>query len=288
MVNRTFKDVLIFILPLVLLVLLFMLLPVLGTLWISLWQDVSFLPKKFIGLDNYLRLIKDSQFWQSTIFTLLFCLVSVTLEMSLGTIVALVINEKFRARGLMRGVSLLPWAIPSVIGARIWQLIYRYDYGLANYIMEGVFGTSLNWLGSSIGAFSSLVIADVWRTTPFVGIIVLAGLQAVPTELYEQGKIDGARIFQRFFWITLPAIRPVVIVALVFRTIDALRVFDVIYVITGGGPGGDTTSLSLYSYKYFLLGDFGYGSTASIILFIIAFSIALLYLKTGRFKEVTE
>jgi multiple sugar transport system permease protein len=285
-VNRDLRDILLFLLPLILFVLLFSLFPILGTFWISLWQDVSFLPRKFAGLGNYVRLLKDTQFWQSTGFTLLFCFVSVAIEMVLGIIVALVINEKFRARGIMRGVALLPWAIPSIICARIWQLLYRFDYGLANYVLGNTLGISLNWLGSSAGAFCSLVLTDVWRTTPFVGIIVLAGLQAVPEELYEQAKIDGANIFQRFFLVTLPAIKPVIIVALVFRTIDALRVFDIIYVITGGGPGGATTSVSLYSYKYFLLGDFGYGSAASIILFIVAFVIAILYLKAGKFKEV--
>jgi multiple sugar transport system permease protein len=286
-VSRNLKDILLFLFPLVLFVSLLMMLPVAGTFWISLWQDVSFLPRKFNGLENYLRLFRDSQFWQSMGFTLLFCLVSVAIEMVLGTIVALVLNERFRGRGIMRGVALLPWAIPSVIGARIWQLMYRYDAGLANYVLAGTVGVSLNWLGSSVGAFSSLVLADVWRTTPFVGILALAGLQAVPTELYEQAKIDGANIFQRFFLVTLPAIKPVLIVALVFRTIDALRVLDIIYVITGGGPGGATTSVSLYSYKYFLLGDFGYGSTASIVLFLVAFAIALFYLKAGKFKEAT-
>ncbi len=283
--NREIREAFFFILPLGIFVLLLMLLPVIGSFWISLWQDVSFLPRKFTGLGNYFRLFKDFQFWQSAGFTLIFSFASVTLEMVAGTIIALVLNESFRFRGIMRGTALLPWAIPSVIGARIWQLIYRYDYGLANYVLRGTSGLSVNWLGSSGGALLSLVLADSWRTTPFVAIILLAGLQSVPQGLYEQAKIDGANLFQRFFKITLPVIKPVVIVALIFRTIDALRVFDIIYVITGGGPGGFTTSISLYSYKYFLLGDFGYGSTVSIFLFIIAFTVAFLYIRAGRFRE---
>jgi len=285
---KRLKDIYIFILPLILFIGAFSLLPVIGTFWISLWRDVSFLPGKFIGLGNYLRILKDIQFLQSLIFTLLFSLFSVAIEMIIGVIVALVLNEKFTGRGIMRGVSLLPWAIPSVIGARIWQLIYRYDFGLANYLIRNITGSSINWFGSSIGAFSALVFSDVWRTTPFVAIIILAGLQTVPEELYEQSKIDGANIFQRLFKITLPVIKPIIIVALLFRTIDALRVFDIIYVITGGGPGGSTSSISLYSYKYFLLGDFGYGSTISIILFFIAFIIALTYFKIGKFREVAQ
>ncbi len=283
--NRGFREILPFLLPLAMFILGFLLLPVAGGLWVSLWRDVTFLSRKFIGLENYGRMFQDFQFWNAAGFTLLFAGFSVLMELVLGTIVALVINEKIPLRGLFRGVALLPWVIPCVIGARIWQLILRYDYGLANFILEQWPGVSVNWLGSPLGAFFSLVGADVWRTTPFVAIIILAGLQTVRGVLYEQAKVDGAGLWQRFRRITLPSIRPFIIVALLFRTIDALRVFDIIYVITGGGPGGRTTSLSLYGYKYFLLGDFGYGAAVSIVLFLSAFAIALLYMWTGKFRE---
>ncbi len=285
--NRESRDTVLFLAPLVSFIVIFLLVPVIGTFWLSLWRDVSFLPREFAGLKNYVRVIKDNQFWQSCGFTLLFTLISVTLEMILGTCVALVIHEPFRGRSTLRGVTLLPWVIPSIIGARIWQLIYRFDYGIANYMIAAVTGTGINWLGAPLSALSSLVVADVWRTTPFVAIIALAGLQAVPEDLYKQGKIDGARPFQRFTRITIPSIKPVLIVALLFRTIDALRVFDVIYVLTGGGPGGSTSSLSLHSYKNFLAGDFGYGSTISFLLFLIAFIIALVFIKVGKFREST-
>lgn len=283
--NRELKEAVPFIMPLVLFICLFILLPVVGTFWSSLWRDVSFIARKFIGFENYLRLFRDQQFWRATLFTLLFPLVSVSLEMIFGMIIALVLNEQFRLRGVVRGIALLPWAIPSVIGARIWQLMYRYDYGLANYLLKNIGIAPVNWFGSPIGAFLSLVLADVWRTTPFVAIILLAGLQTVPEDLYKQARVDGTNTIQRFFKVTLPLIRPIVIVALLFRTIDAIRVFDLIYVITGGGPGGATTSLSLYGYKFFLLGDFGYGSSVSIILFLIAFLMAIVYVKIGRFRE---
>jgi len=283
--SRELKEAIPFILPLVLFISLFILFPVIGTFWNSLWQDVAFISRKFIGFENYQRLFHDQQFWQATLFTLLFPLVSVSLEMIFGMSIALVLNEQFRLRGAVRGIALLPWAIPSVIGARIWQLIYRYDYGLANNILKNVGIGPVNWFGSPIGAFFSLVLADVWRTTPFVAIILLAGLQTVPTDLYKQAKVDGTNALQRFFKISLPLIKPIVIVALLFRTIDAIRVFDLIYVITGGGPGGVTTSLSLYGYKFFLLGDFGYGSSVSFILFLMAFLLAVVYVKIGKFRE---
>ncbi|KPJ74133.1 ABC transporter permease [candidate division TA06 bacterium DG_78] len=283
-VNREFKEALLFVAPLVIFISFFILLPICGTFWTSLWQDVAFISKKFIGLENYVRLLSDRHFWQSTYFTLLFPLISVSLEMFFGMIFALVLNETFRFRGILRGISLIPWAIPSIVGARIWQLIYRYDYGLANLFLK-MFGIqSINWLGSPVGAFSALVLADVWRTTPFVAIILLAGLQTVPNDIYDQAQVDGSNFVQRFFKITLPLIKPIVIIALLFRTIDAIRVFDLIYVITEGGPGGVTTSLSLYGYKFFLLGDFGYGSTVSVILFLISFIIALTYIKVGRIR----
>ncbi len=283
--NRELKEAVVLILPLVLFVSLFILIPVLATFWNSLWQDVSFMPRRFLGFENFLRLFSDRQFWQATIFTILFPIVSVTLEMIIGMVIALVLNECFRFRGIVRGIALIPWAIPSVIGARIWQLIYRYDYGIANYTLHTIGLAPVNWLGSPLCAFLSLIFADVWRTTPFVAIILLAGLQIIPKDLYRQAQVDGAHLHQRFFRITLPLIKPVAIVALLFRTIDAIRVFDVIYIISGGGPGGFTTSLSLYGYKYFLLGDFGYGSSVSVILFLIAFLIALLYIKIGKFRE---
>ncbi len=283
--NRGLREAAIFVLPLVLFFSLFIFIPVIATFWNSLWQDVSFIPRRFLGFENFLRLFADRQFWQAATFTILFPVFSVALEMVLGMSIALVLNEKMRYRGMLRGIALIPWAIPSVIGARIWQLIYRYDYGLANYFLEQIGFTPINWLGSPVGAFVSLVIADVWRTTPFVAIILLAGLQTVPQDLYMQAKVDGTNLFQRFFKITLPMIKPIVIVALLFRTIDAIRIFDILYIITGGGPGGVTTSISLYGYKFFLLGDFGYGSAISVVLFAMTFALALTFIKCARFKE---
>lgn len=283
--SKSFRDVLVLIGPALVVVSLLMLLPVLGTFWISFWRDLPFAPRRFAGLSHYLRLLGDSGFRQSFQFTILFALVSVALEMVLGTIVALVVHEKIPGRGLIRGIILIPWVVPGVIGARIWQLIYRYDIGLINSILNPLFGFSVNFLGSPSGAFFSLVLADVWRTTPFVAIIVLAGLQLPSRELYEQAAMDGAGLLRRFTTVTLPGLRPILIAALLFRTMDALRVFDTIYVITNGGPGGATHSLSLFAFKYYLTGDFGSGAAVSMLLFLIAFGAALIFIKLGRFSE---
>ena len=286
---REYRQSMGYILPLVFFMAALIVVPVLGTVLNSLYLDVTYLDRRFIGLENFQRLVFDSGFWQAVRFTLLFTLVSVPLEVFLGLAFALLLNEPVRLRGLLRACILIPWAIPAVISGRVFELIYNYHYGLANFLFRqmGIVDAPVNWLGSPPGAFLSLVAADAWKTIPFAAIILLAGLSGIPEELYRQARVDGANTLQRFFRITLPLLRPVLLVALLFRTIDALRIFDVIYVLTGGGPGGATTSLSLYGYEYFLAGDFGYGSAVSVVLFLIAFSLAILYVRlSGYQKEI--
>lgn len=284
------RDAYIFTIPMVLFALAFILLPVAGTLASGFFRDVTFLTRRFIGWDNYQKLLLDPHFWQSFRFTLLFVIVSVSLELALGMVFALVLNERFRGRGALKVVILLPWAIPVAISARVWQLLYNYDYGVLNYLVIklGISSLPVNWLGSAPGAFISLVLADVWKTTPFVTIILLAGLTTIPQDLYKQAMVDGTTFYQRFFKITIPLLKPVLVVALLFRTIDAVRIFDLVYVLTGGGPGGSTSSLSLYAYKFFLAGDFGYGSAVSVIIFVIASGLSIAYIKLGRFREVVK
>ncbi|PIS46994.1 MAG: ABC transporter permease [Elusimicrobia bacterium CG08_land_8_20_14_0_20_51_18] len=276
-----------FIAPLLVFICLFILLPIVGTLFTSLMRDVTFLPQKFIFLGNYSDLLRDEGFWRSMRFTLFFIAVAVPLEMLLGTAFAALLDMELPMRGFLRACVLIPWAIPSAISAKIWQLIYNYSYGLANFLIThlGLSQGPVNWLGSEGGAFAAIVIADVWKTAPFVTLLVLAGLQAVPHDLRLQAKIDRANFAQIFFRVTLPLIKPVLLVALLFRTIDSLRIFDVIYVLTNGGPGGSTASASLYAYKYFLGGDFGYGSAVSVLLFAVAFGMSCLYVKVSKFES---
>lgn len=273
-------------LPLLLIISAFILLPVIGTFTISFFRDVTFLPTKFVAIDNYLRLLSDAHFIDSVLFTLTFTIVSVAIELIIGLIFALVLNEALPGRVFLRITLLIPWVIPIAISGRIWELLYNYDYGLLNYLTVtlGITSEPISWLGTTSGAFISIVISDVWKTTPFMSIIILAGLSTINDELYEQAKMDGARILQRFFNITLPLLKPVLIVALLFRTIDAVRIFDLIYVLTGGGPGGSTTSLSLYAYNYYVSGDSGYGSAVSVIVFIIAITFSAFYLRTVNLK----
>jgi multiple sugar transport system permease protein len=276
-----------FILPLVMFIVVFIVVPVAGTFVNSLFQDVTFLAKKFVLFKNYLRLFSDHDFGAAVKFTILFIGASVPLEIVFGVIFALILNSAIPARGLLRACVLIPWAIPSVISARVWELIYNYNYGLANFVLSalGLSAEPVNWLGTSVGAFAAIVIADVWKTSPFVAIIILAGLQAIPQELYEQAKIDRANFVQAFFSITLPLIKPMLVIALLFRTIDALRIFDLIFVLTGGGPGGTTSSVSYYASKYFLSGDFGYGSAVSVVLFVSAFVLSVIYIRAGQITQ---
>jgi multiple sugar transport system permease protein len=273
--------------PMLLLLAVFVLVPVLGTLLDGLWRDVVYLPRQFAGLTNYGLLLHDPAFWQAARFTVLFVLVSVPLELALGLIVALVLNESFRGRGVLRACVLIPWAIPAAVSARIFELVYNQSHGAANWAL-GVLGLTtepINWLGGSVSAFVAVVLADAWKTTPFVAVILLAGLAAIPTGLYDQARVDRAGLWRRFRHITLPLLGPVLVVAVLFRAIEGLRVFDVVYVLTGGGPGGDTTSLSLFAFSYYAAGDFGYGSAAAVVLFLIAFALALVTVRLGPFAR---
>jgi trehalose/maltose transport system permease protein len=285
--SRETWTALAFLLPLAGFVVIFILVPVLGTLTDAFFLDVTFRAKRFIGIDNFIWLFNDPGFGRALWFTGLFVLVSVPLEVMLGLIMALVLNEKLPLRGIMRAAVLIPWAIPAVVSGRIFELIYNYSYGAANYVLTMMHLTSgpVNWLGSEIGAFLALVIADGWKTTPFAAIILLAGLSAIPQDLYRQARVDRANFVQRFSKITLPLLKPVLIVVVLFRTIEALRVFDLIFVLTGGGPGGATTSVSLFGYDYFSAGDFGYGSAASVILFFIALGLSLGLVRLSRVEQ---
>ncbi len=281
---------LLFILPLIVFIASFIVLPVGGTILTSLYRDVTYLQSQFVGIANYLRLFSDGEFWRSLRFTLLFVGVSVPVELTLGMVFALILNERMRMRGLLRAAVLVPWAVPTIVAARTWQLVYTYSYGVANYLLMlfHIVDQPINWLGSPLSAFVALVVADVWKTTPFVAIILLAGLQTIPEELYEQAKVDGAVLHQRFLRITLPLLKPIIAVALIFRTIDTIRILDLIYVITKGGPGGSTTSLSLYGYRFFNEGDFGYGSTVAVFVFCMAFLLSVFYLKLGGFSRTVQ
>ena len=289
-ISSTSKTAYFFNAPLIIVALVFVLVPVVGTVVTSLMRDVTFLPQKFLAFENYERLLGDAHFWESIRFTILFVIVSVTIELIIGLAFALLLNETLPFRGFLRVVILIPWVIPIAISARVWELIYNYNYGILNYLILnlGISDQPVSWLGSPAGAFIAVVISDVWKTAPFMTIILLAGLSSINRDLYKQAMIDGTNFIQRFIKITLPLLKPALVVALLFRSIDAIRIFDLIYVLTGGGPGGSTSSLSIYAFNYYVSGDFGYGSAVSVIVFLAAVILSVLYIKFGKFRELLQ
>jgi multiple sugar transport system permease protein len=231
---------------------------------------------KFIGFGNYLFLLQDDRFWNALKNTSYFTAVSVGLELILGLSIALLLNRRFRFKGIVRAVVLIPWAIPTVVSARMWEWLYNTDFGLLNFLL----GAKINWLGSPLWAIHSAILMDVWKTTPFVVILITAGLQVIPRELYQSAKIDGAGSWAIFWKITLPLLKPIILVVLIFRTLDAFRIFDAVYVLTGGGPANTTETLSIYAYKVlFQTLQFGYGSALAAVVFLCIGGISVFYIK---------
>jgi len=240
--------------------------PLAHVAWLSL-ERRSLLdpePPRFIGLDNYLRLAGDERFWNALGNTLYFVGVSVSLELALGLAFALAVQRPFRGRAALYGLILLPWAVPTAVSARMWEWMYNSEIGVFNYLL----GAQVNWLGSPAWALNAAILMDVWKSTPFVALLLVAGLQGIPRDLYRAAEVDGATRWTVLRRITLPLLAPVILVALIFRTIDAFRVFDSIYVLTGGGPANSTETLSIYAYKaLFQSLEFGYGSTLAVSVF---------------------
>ncbi|MBI2539774.1 MAG: sugar ABC transporter permease [Deltaproteobacteria bacterium] len=273
-----------FLFPSFLFVLIFSLVPIFESFRLSFYRMILTLPwlgQKFVGWQNYLDLLTDPVASHSLLTTLIFVTVTVPLEVLLGLAVALVINEPFRGRGLLRAVVLVPWAIPSTVASQMWRFIFNDRYGLFNYFLFGdQTELYLAPLADPQLALGAIMVADVWKTTPFAALMILAGLQAVPDELYEAASVDGAGGWQKFRRITLPMIKPAILLAFLFRTIDALRVFDLVFVMTQGGPADSTNVLQFYGYKKsFAEGMIGAGSAVSVLVFFLALLFALLYIR---------
>ncbi|HJW85851.1 MAG TPA: sugar ABC transporter permease [Candidatus Brocadiaceae bacterium] len=273
-------------LPGITLVVAFHFLPFIDTLIISFKNAKFILPEEtFAGLDNYEDVLTHSRFWRSLFITLSFVAVSITLETILGLCLGLMMNKRMPMSNLLRIMILVPWTIPTVVTAKMWQWMFDYNLGIFNYFLEVIGTQRINWLGGTVLAFLSLVVADTWKTTPFVAIIVLAGLSAIPQEMHKAAIIDGANSQQRLRYIVLPLLLPVLGVAILFRAIDAMRIFDLVYVLTGGGPGGATETLSVYAYKlYFYKGDMGQGAAASVIILLLVAGFGYFYTKKSFVK----
>lgn len=263
------------------------------TAWESLHLHDLRMPwrgRPFIGLANYLETAADPRFWGAMANTFLFTAGSVALEMGLGLVLALALNRAYRGRGLVRAAVLVPWAIPTVVAALLWSFMFDGRAGIANAVLMdvGLMSEPFVWFIDSIGAWVPIILADVWRMTPFVALLLLAGLQNIDASLYEAARIDGAGPWRQFRHVTLPMLKPAIVVALIFRTLDAFRVFDLIYVMTGGGPGTATEPIALYTFNALLQNlRFGYGSALSVIVFLVTFALAVLFIR-GLGADLTE
>jgi trehalose/maltose transport system permease protein len=273
-----------FLLPSFCFVGLFSIFPIAESLRLSFYRLILTLPwlgRHMVGWENYSDLFTDPVARDSLRTTLLFIGITIPIELLLGLGIALVLNESFRGRGILRAVVLIPWALPTVVSSQMWRFIFNDRYGLANFIFFGA-DTSryLAPLADPYLAQAAIMIAEIWKTTPFAALIMLAGLQGIGDDLYEAAAADGATAWQKFRYVTLPLLKPALLLALLFRTIDALRVFDLVFVMTQGGPADATNVLQFYGYKKsFAEGMIGYGSAIAVTVFLLSLALSLVYLR---------
>jgi trehalose/maltose transport system permease protein len=242
-------------------------------------------PAEWVGLENYRTLWHDQLFRDSVWTTVKFTLITVTFEFVLGLIIALVVNSSFKGRGLMRAVMLVPWAIPTVVAAQMWKWMLDDTFGVVNDagMKLSILSHPHAWISDPSTALGAVCAVDIWKTTPFVALLLLAGLQVIPQDLYEAAEVDGATVLQQFWKITLPLLAPAILVTLIFRTLDALRVFDVFYVFFGNRP--DTQTMAIYDQST-IVGDgyVGYGAAMSVAIFLIIALFVVIYVTFMRAK----
>ena len=251
--------------------------PILFAAWLSLHRLILILrERRFIGLDNYAYLLHDQRFWTALGNTAYFAVFSVTAELGLGLAIASLLASAAPGQRLLRAAILVPWAIPAAVSGKIWAWLFNPEYGLFTRVLPG----SINWLGTPGYAMPAAILVDVWKTVPFVALLIFAALRNIPEDLYRAASLDGASSWRIFRSITLPLLKPTLAVVLVLRTLDAFRVFDAIYVLTAGGPANTTETLAIYTYKTLMdAGDFGYGSTLAIATFLCVLVISIAYLR---------
>jgi trehalose/maltose transport system permease protein len=267
--------------------------PICYAVWLSLNEYSVVTPglSRFVGLDNYTEALGSSEFWNAMTTTILFTVISVGLELVLGLAMALVMHQAFRGRALLRAVVLVPWAILTVVTAITWRTIFEPELGFINTALSALSlpGADVVWLGEEGYALGVMIFADVWKTAPFMALLLLAGLQGIPDELHDAAKVDGANAWQRFRGVTLPLLIPAITVALIFRTLDALRIFDLPYVLTKGANGTETLSL-IAQNELVTNRNTGLGSALAVLTFLTVMGISFLYIRFmgGNIRALTR
>jgi ABC-type sugar transport system permease subunit len=272
------------ILPSLLIILGISLQPILSTLFLSLFEITRGInaEQTFVGFGNYLALLRDSLFWITIGRTLYFTLVSVGLELILGLAIAQLIHSHPPGWQFLRTSLIIPWAVPTIVNGTMWRWIYNADYGALNGLLLqlGIIDKYIPWLTKPDVAMNLVIIADIWHSVPFIALILQAALATLPADLEEAAAVDGASALQRFLLIRLPLLRPAILVALVIRTVEAFRVFDIIYVITNGGPANGTVTISYLTYlEMFSFGHLGRGSALSFLISLFTLVMAFIYIR---------
>ena len=265
--------------------------PLLRTLYTSLFAVNSVFPGRypFVGLGNYLRALENPEFWAAILRTAYFTFTTTFLEVVLGILLGLLLNVEFRGRWLLRSIVILPWALPTVVNGAMWRWILNPEYGALNALLTQlhVIPDYRSWLGTPWMALNMVVVADVWKMTPLAAFFVLAALQTIPRDLYEAAWVDGAGRLRAFFSITLPLLTPTILIILVLRTMEAFKVFDIIYVMTRGGPANGTQTIAYYTYvEAFSNQLFGYGAALAYVIALFILFFAVIYMRLLRRGEV--
>jgi trehalose/maltose transport system permease protein len=244
-------------------------------------------PEQYVGFDNYVRLFNDNTFISALGHTVTFTVASVAIETVLGIAIALIINSNFTGRGVVRTSMLIPWAIPTVVSSQLWRFMYNQDNGVINDVLVnrlGILDSPVAWIANATTSLPAIIAVDVWKTTPFMALLLLAGLQIIPGDVYEAATVDGANKWQQFWQITLPLLRPALLVALIFRTLDAFRVFDVVFVLKGAAL--DTITLAIYARQTMIDEQWlGRGAAASVIIFLCIALLVVIYSRLVRVEE---
>jgi len=282
LVRRQTRLAWILLAPALLVVALVAIVPLMQTVYQSFTDArlASARPAQWIGLRNYQDLLTDGQWWHAVYVTVVFTILTVAFEFVLGMVIALVVNSNFKGRGPMRAAMLVPWAIPTVVSATMWKWMYHDIYGVINDLFVArihLLGQNVAWIADPATALFAVAAVDIWKTTPFVALLLLAGLQVIPGDIYEAANVDGASPIQQFMRLTLPLLRPAILVTLIFRTLDSLRVFDVFYVMFGNRA--DTQTMAVYNQQVITaFSDIGYGAAISVAIFLIIGIFVIAYM----------